>query len=437
MKNVIAVASVSAVLLVCGLSVSATSAQTMIRGNVLPTKVSTPAKATVVAKPVLNSTVAKPAPAPSLSAKPVINSLAPAGGEAYKVGDTVTISWEVSGLTTSNNSLGLAVYRKSTGPTKNVLSKTVGNPVASGKVSSAGSFSWKIATSTPVASDYIVYLSTATGYKQSGSFSIVESAPVATSTPPQAQNKAATDLAETFIGVGIITPAKAQQAREIALGAPANMSLFNLVELYIYMGIVSADKAPAARSAVAPVPNSVGAGPEFSLVGTPSIEKHVGMSTQFGATTTVRATFNVSILAREDDYSFSQPGSFVFSVYRNGVKTPVDGALSYFSVPSVGVVTSGLPSGVAFKVQENNQVKVPVYHTFFLSPGASGIYQVELEKINYMDSDGRAQATVLASSSPNTVWKTLPVTSSVESHSSLASVAFAIEDLVRLVNALR
>jgi len=489
MKNTIAVYAISAALLLFGFSVSSSSAQT-IRGNYVPvtkpviksvtSPVSVGQTVTVAGERLSGGIILIDGSIPkgvaykdgngttlsfsvpsslsvgahSLSVKnsktglsnavrftikaaaPVINSLSPAGGETYKAGDTVTISWDVSGLTTSNNSLGLAVYQKSTGPTKNVLSKTVGNPVVGGKVSSAGSFSWKIGTSTPVADDYIVYLSTAAGYKQSGAFSVGAFA-TPTSTPPQVQNKEAVNLTETFIGVGIIAPGKASFAREVALGTPATTSLFQLVEMFIHVGIVSFDKASAARAAVAPVPNDAKAGPGFSLVGTPSITKYASASTQYGATTTVRAQFNVSILARGDDYSFTQAGSFVFSIHKNGVKTPIEGTLSSFTVPSAGVVTSGLPGGVAFKLTEGNQVTVPVYHIFAFPRDGGSVYQVELERVNYTGSDGKMGATILASSTPNTVWKTSSVVSSVESHSALASVSFAIDDLVRLIGALR
>lgn len=497
MKNIVAIGSVSAVLLVCGLSISATSAQ-MVRGSYLPSPSTTKV---VQTKPVIKSVTPsvsagqtvtikgerlsggiilidgsvpkglayKDGNGSSLSftvpsslsagnhslavknnlkelsnalsfrvkaASPVINSLSPVGGEAYKVGDTVTVSWDVSNLTASNNSLGLAVYRKSTGPTRSVVSKTVGNPVVNGKVSSAGKFSWKIGTSTPAASDYVVYLSTATGYKQSAVFSVaVVAAP--TSTPLQAQNREAVNLTETFVGVGIIASDKAALAREMASGTSATTSLFQLVETFIGVGIVSSDKASAARAAVTPVSDNAKAGPEFSLVGVPSITKNGGPSTQLGATTTVTAWFNVSILARGDDYSFTQAGSFLFSVYKNGVKTPVDGSFSSFSIPSAGVVTSGLPAGAAFKVAENNQVTVPVHHTFVLPPGSGSGYQVELEKINYMGRDGKMETRILASSTPHSVWRTSSVVSSAGSNSALASVSFAVEDLVRLISALR
>jgi hypothetical protein len=107
-------------------------------------------------------------PAASVS----INSLSPVGGESYVAGDTVTVKWNIDGLTAANNSIGLAVYQTSLGAKKSVVSTTVGNPVVGGKVSADGSYSWKIATSTPAGTDYVVYLSTAQGWKQSGAFSV-------------------------------------------------------------------------------------------------------------------------------------------------------------------------------------------------------------------------------------------------------------------------
>jgi hypothetical protein len=85
----------------------------------------------------------------------------------------LNIQWTATGLTQQNNSLGLAVYQTSLGSTRNILSRTVGNPVSNGQVSSSGSYNWTIPATAPSGTDYIVYLSNSSTYTQSNPFRII------------------------------------------------------------------------------------------------------------------------------------------------------------------------------------------------------------------------------------------------------------------------
>jgi hypothetical protein len=97
------------------------------------------------------------------SNKATVNITEPNGG-IYQAGTPITIKWNATGINTSNDSLGLAVYATSLGSTRALLSKTVGN---------TGSFNWTIPATAPSGSDYVVYMSTADMYTQSNPFRII------------------------------------------------------------------------------------------------------------------------------------------------------------------------------------------------------------------------------------------------------------------------
>ena len=99
----------------------------------------------------------------SATAQPTVTITAPNGG-TFQAGTPITIQWTATGINSSNNSLGLAVYRTSTGSTQSLLSTTVSN---------TGSYSWTIPATAPSGSDYVVYMSTANTYKQSAPFQII------------------------------------------------------------------------------------------------------------------------------------------------------------------------------------------------------------------------------------------------------------------------
>jgi mannose-6-phosphate isomerase-like protein (cupin superfamily) len=114
--------------------------------------------------------------------QPTLSIVAPSGG-SYQAGSSLNIQWTATGLTQTNNSLGLAVYETSLGSPHSLLSTQTGNSVSGGQVSSSGSYSWTIPTTAPAGSDYVVYLSNSSSWKQSNPFTIT--APVSTNATPQ------------------------------------------------------------------------------------------------------------------------------------------------------------------------------------------------------------------------------------------------------------
>jgi hypothetical protein len=132
-----------------------------------------------------------PRPVTPQPSAPVLSVTNPIGG-SYTAGQSLTISWNVPGINQGNNSVGLMVYRKSIGTQSAILSMVVGNPVSGNQVSSAGSFVWNIPTSAPAASDYIVYLSTSSGWAESTTFTIAN---------PSGLNFGATNIGNVLISV--------------------------------------------------------------------------------------------------------------------------------------------------------------------------------------------------------------------------------------------
>jgi hypothetical protein len=88
------------------------------------------------------------------------------------------------------------------------------------------------------------------------------------------------------------------------------------------------------------------------------------------STTTANATFNFTIQAVGGDVYFGTQAAsttFDFQVYENGAASAQTffTATSSWSIPSSGVVTTGLPSAnVAFKLAQNNSVTMPVSFVF-------------------------------------------------------------------------
>ncbi len=59
-----------------------------------------------------------------------------------------------------------------------------------------------------------------------------------------------------------------------------------------------------------------------------------------------------------------------------------------FSVPSAGVITQGLPSNVAFEIQQNNTVQIPVTFYLYLGQNTSGNYSIGLNSVNFSYDSG-------------------------------------------------
>ncbi|MDB5194194.1 MAG: hypothetical protein JWN50_208 [Parcubacteria group bacterium] len=156
-------------------------------------------------------------------------------------------------------------------------------------------------------------------------------------------------------------------------------------------------------------------GPVFSLAGTPTITKNAGLSIA-GATSSAVATFNINIKAVGGDVIFgtqSASSTFNFAVYVGGVKQVQNVAsTTSWSVPSSGVVTSGLATGQAFKLQQNNTVTLPVSFYFEGRTPAgvlvtSGTYAVGLESINWSLTDGVVKTSNFMAG--RTEWRTTEI----------------------------
>lgn len=144
------------------------------------------------------------------------------------------------------------------------------------------------------------------------------------------------------------------------------------------------------------------AGLAITLAGTPTITKGATPVQADQSTSTASALFNVNLKAIGNDVFFgAQAGSstFAFKVYQAGVATDLQVASSTaWSTPSSGVVTSGV-TGSAFKLQENNEVSIPVTFIFegrVLATGAfvtNTSYAVGLDSVKWATTDGGASVT--------------------------------------------
>lgn len=148
------------------------------------------------------------------------------------------------------------------------------------------------------------------------------------------------------------------------------------------------------------------AGPVFTLVGSPMITTQQTSAQNNTSTTTASATFNVQIQAVGHDVFFgtqSASTTFGFSIYQNGAAsgfgTSTYGAVTSWSVPSSGVVTTGLPgASVAFDLQQNNTIQLPVTFSFQNRQTAStfianGNYAIALDSVNWSLLGGNVIAT--------------------------------------------
>jgi len=139
------------------------------------------------------------------------------------------------------------------------------------------------------------------------------------------------------------------------------------------------------------------AGPVFTLVGTPTISTQQTSAQNNTSTTTALATFNVQIQAVGAPVYFgvqSASTTFAFDVYQGGVgqliASSTYGAVTSWSVPSSGVVTSGLPGASnAFELQQNNTIQLPITFSFQNRNAATSAfianntYAVGLDGVNW------------------------------------------------------
>jgi hypothetical protein len=161
-------------------------------------------------------------------------------------------------------------------------------------------------------------------------------------------------------------------------------------------------------------------GPLLTLVGTPTIVKSATGISNNTSTSTVTATFNFQIQALGSDLYFGTQAAsttFGFGTYVGGASAAVAGVASTTSwvIPSTGVVTTGLPGvQVAFKLQQNNTVTIPV--TFYFegktTTGASvagNTYAVQFNSLAWSTTGLVADNQTSTYMSALTGWQTASV----------------------------
>jgi peptidoglycan hydrolase-like protein with peptidoglycan-binding domain len=154
------------------------------------------------------------------------------------------------------------------------------------------------------------------------------------------------------------------------------------------------------------------AGAVFALASTPTITTQVSSTQNNTSTTTALANFVVQIQAVGGNAYFGTQAAsttFGFSIYNGGAAWALPaGATSTYSgvtswvTPSSGVITTGLPgTQVAFELQQNNTVQIPVSFSF-QNKTIGGVfiptqtYAVGLDSINW-SADGKNDITVTPS----------------------------------------
>ena len=145
------------------------------------------------------------------------------------------------------------------------------------------------------------------------------------------------------------------------------------------------------------------AGAVFALASTPTITTQVSSSQNNTSTTTALANFVVQIQAVGGNAYFgtqAASSTFGFSIYQGGAAwaqaTSTYSGVTSWVTPSSGVITTGLPGAqVAFELQQNNTVQIPVSFSFQnKTTGGTFIptqtYAVGLDSINWSaDGDER------------------------------------------------
>jgi len=136
-----------------------------------------------------------------------------------------------------------------------------------------------------------------------------------------------------------------------------------------------------------------------------------------GATSTAKATFVINAKAVGNDVYFgtqAASSTFNFGVYKGSVLTTILAASSTsYTIPSTGVVTSGLTGANAFKISENGSADISV--DFILNGRtaagallATDAYAVGLESINWSLTGNDTQSSTFMAG--KTDWRTSTVT---------------------------
>ncbi len=168
---------------------------------------------------------------------------------------------------------------------------------------------------------------------------------------------------------------KADVRRATSVASPISVSVANAdVTVENTVGDVITDKSGSAAGNTMYI---VSAGPQFTIVGSPTITAETNNDGNGRATTTVTAKFNVNVKAVGSDvYLGTQSASstFVLGIYKGGTLTafPV-ASTTDFTIPSnAGVITTGLLTGQKAKITDGNDVTIPVTFTF-LDKSAAGV----------------------------------------------------------------
>ena len=161
------------------------------------------------------------------------------------------------------------------------------------------------------------------------------------------------------------------------------------------------------------------AGPVFTLVGTPTISTQTSSLQGNYSTTSALASFNVQIQALGGNVYFgtqSASTTFGFSIYAGGAASGFASStysgITAWNIPSSGVTTSGLPgTNVAFELQQNNTVQIPVTFSFqnrttagtFI---ATNSYAVGLDYVRWSPDGGSLHTTDTTFMAGQTAWRT-------------------------------
>ena len=143
--------------------------------------------------------------------------------------------------------------------------------------------------------------------------------------------------------------------------------------------------------------------PQFSVVGTPTINKISGPSGVSGnGTTSYTASFAVQVqggssgvnlgLSNSNNPAVASNSTFI-TIYKNGSPmTSLNGVMVAYSAPSG---TTQSTSTLSFTVAPNQQTTIPVTVSFFVvNPGAN-VYSVQLNAISWSQTGQSAQTTSL------------------------------------------
>ncbi|HUD04112.1 MAG TPA: peptidoglycan-binding protein [Candidatus Paceibacterota bacterium] len=137
----------------------------------------------------------------------------------------------------------------------------------------------------------------------------------------------------------------------------------------------------------------IATGPVFTLVGTPTISSSQSPISNNTSTSTLQANFTLNIQAVGGNLFFgtqAASSTFVMQTYVSGVSSTVyNASTTSWSIPSSGVVSTGLTGANAFELQQNNSVQIPITYllTGKTTAGAaistSQSYAVGLNGINW------------------------------------------------------